>query len=616
MTIYHIDFEPIGRRGQCQSGDSFLDCARQTGVGITSICGGNGTCKSCKVQVISGTVSETTPGEIKTFTPKELKAGWRLACQAYPTSDCKLSIPAESMTTQQRTQIEGKDLIVKLEPPVHFYQLDPPAPTASDLRADDIRVIETLNQRYRTACHSIDIEVIRNILPQLRSYKWRFQAAVRDDEIIALMPLPSHHIGLAVDLGTTKIAGYLVDLDNGQTLAAKGIMNPQISYGEDVISRMQRALRSSNEAVRLQKLVVDAIDSLATDLCTEINTVLEEIVEAVVVGNTAMHHLFLGLPVSQLASAPYLPAVSTAVDIKSRDAGLRIAPGAYVHLLPNIAGFVGADHVAMLLSAVGGHSKGTILALDIGTNTEVSLIDKGQIFSVSCASGPAFEGGHIKHGMRAAEGAIERFRLIDNDVQYQTIGGAPPVGICGSAILDTLAQLYLAGVLDKGGRMHDNHPRVRSQDKQREFVLVSEQERNGQPAITITQRDVRELQLAKAAIRTGIQVLLKKTGNTEGKIDQVIIAGAFGTYIDVTSAVTIGMLPSLPLNRFSQVGNAAGMGAKLALISIDKRDEARTIASKVHYVELATAPDFQHIFIQASYIGHYQSPVKKEKGEN
>lgn len=613
MTVYHIDFEPIGRRGQCQAGDSFLDCARQTGVGISNICGGNGVCKSCKVQVISGTVSESTSNELETFSTQELKDGWRLACQAYPTTDCKLSIPPESMTTSQRTQIEGVGAAIQPEPPVHFYQLDLSHPNVSDLRADDIRVLQTLNQQYKINCHAIDIEAIRNISPQLRSWNWQCQAAVRDNEVIALMPLSSRQIGLAIDLGSTKIAGYLVDLSNGQTLAAKGVMNPQISYGEDIISRIQRSIKSQTEAMRLQKLAVEAIDDLATNLCAEINTVPEEIVEAVVVGNTAMHHLFLGLPVSQLAFAPYLPAAGTALDIKSRDVGLHIAPGAYVHLLPNIAGFVGADHVAMLLSAVGEHSKGTILALDIGTNTEVSLIDREQIFSVSCASGPAFEGGHIKHGMRAAEGAIERLRLTNNDVQYQTIGGVPPVGICGSAILDTLAQLYLAGVLDKGGRMNDNRPRVRSQNKQREFLLVSEKERDGRPAITITQRDVRELQLAKAAIRAGIQVLLEETGTLEEKIDQVIIAGAFGTYIDVASAVTVGMLPSLPLNHFSQVGNAAGMGAKLALISTSKRAEARAIASKIHYIELSTAPNFQQMFIQASYLGPYQVQQKKKK---
>jgi uncharacterized 2Fe-2S/4Fe-4S cluster protein (DUF4445 family) len=246
------------------------------------------------------------------------------------------------------------------------------------------------------------------------------------------------------------------------------------------------------------------------------------------------------------------------------------------------------------------------VALDIGTNTEVSLVHEGKITAVSCASGPAFEGGHIKDGMRASTGAIERLRITGGNIQYQTIDQAQPIGICGSGILDALSQLYLTGIIDEGGRMMDNHPRVRTSNGLREFLLVSEEERGGQPAITITQHDVRELQLAKAAIRTGIQVLLEANGCSENEIKHVLIAGAFGTYIDVASAVAIGMLPSLPLNRFRQVGNAAGMGAKLALISLSKRAEAQTIASRVKYIELGNARNFEQTFIQASYLGQYR----------
>jgi uncharacterized 2Fe-2S/4Fe-4S cluster protein (DUF4445 family) len=407
-------------------------------------------------------------------------------------------------------------------------------------------------------------------------------------------------------LGTTKVAGYLVDLSDGRTLAAKGVMNPQISYGEDIISRINRVIRSPDEGVPLHKLAVEAINELCADLCAEASANTEEIVEAVVVGNTAMHHLFLNLPVKQLALSPFVPAVSQAVEVKARDLGLGIAPGAYVHLLPNIAGFVGADHVAMLLATEVGQVEGPIVALDIGTNTEISLVNNGEITTVSCASGPAFEGGHIKYGMRAATGAIERLRITNDVIQYQTIDEAPPIGICGSGILDALAHLYLAKVIDESGRIVNNHPRVRNYKGQREFVLISKEERGGQPAITITGHDVRELQLAKAAIRTGIQVLLEASGCAEGDIKQVIIAGAFGTYIDVASAVTIGMLPPLPLSCFHQVGNAAGMGAKLALISLAKRAEAQAIASKVKYIELASIPNFGQTFIQASYLGQYR----------
>jgi uncharacterized 2Fe-2S/4Fe-4S cluster protein (DUF4445 family) len=396
-----------------------------------------------------------------------------------------------------------------------------------------------------------------------------------------------------------------MNLDNGWTLASKGIMNPQIAYGEDVMSRIARIKRDPSEAARLQELALEALNKLTVDLCSEVEAEPEEIVEAVVVGNTAMHHLFLRLPVEQLGLSPYVPAVREALDVKARNIGLHISPGAYVHMLPNIAGFVGADHVAMLLATELWKSEGVTIAMDIGTNTEVCLVSDGEMTSVSCASGPAFEGAHIKNGMRAANEAIEHLRLVGDRVEYQTIGGAPPVGLCGSGILDAIAQLYLAGVVDASGRMVADHPRVRTRDGEREFVLLSEDERDGDPAITITQHDVRELQLAKGAIRTGIQVLLEKKGLSEEDIDQLIIAGAFGTYIDVSSALTIGMLPPLQMDCFRQVGNAAGMGAKLVLISSSKRAEARAIARQVGYIELATAPRFAQIFAQAMYIGRY-----------
>jgi uncharacterized 2Fe-2S/4Fe-4S cluster protein (DUF4445 family) len=423
---------------------------------------------------------------------------------------------------------------------------------------------------------------------------------------VAISPGRERSLGLAIDLGTTKIAGYLLDLSTGQVLASKGAMNPQIACGEDVISRIALAIRSIKEAGRLQKLAVIAVNQLARDLCNEIGAKVQSIVEAVVAGNTAMHHLFLKLPVEQLALSPYVPAVKKALDIKAREIGLKIAPGGYVHLLPNIAGFVGADHVAMLLSTGVCKRKDTILALDIGTNTEVCLTCDGSMTSVSCASGPAFEGAHIKHGMRAADGAIEHMKIVGDRVNYQTIGGALPVGICGSGIVDAIAELYLNNVLDDNGRMNPKHPGVRTNQKEREFVLVSARESGGGMAITITQNDIRELQLAKGAIRTGIQVLLDASSHSEEEIEEVIIAGAFGSYIDIASAVTIGLLPSLPLSRFKQVGNAAGTGAKMALVSKGARGEAQDIADRVKYIELAANPQFARIFAQANYLGKFR----------
>ncbi len=600
--IHQIEFEPVGRRGNYTAGQSLLEIARQLGVDLVNICGGEGTCGRCKVQILNGEVSAITSIERDALTPHELQKGYRLACQTFPNSNIKVNVPPGSLSTPQRTQVEGLEIHTRPKPLVNTYEIQLSPSSLSDPRADAARLLEALKQQYGLDCHSIDISVLRELSPNLRAWNWRARISLRNGELVALSPRSGCQLGLAVDLGTTKVAGYLLDLESGRTLASKGIMNPQIAYGEDVIARIARTRESAADAKRMQELAVEAFNQLAAELCAEVNTTPQEIVEAVVVGNTAMHHLLLRLPVQQLALAPYVPAVSDALDIKARDVGLNIAAGAYVHLLPNIAGFVGSDHVAMLLATETRKAKGVVLALDIGTNTEVALISKGEIASVSCASGPAFEGAHIKHGMRAAAGAIEHFRLVDDQLQYHTIAGTPPVGFCGSGILDTLAQLYLNGVLDKSGRMGE-HARVRTYEGQREFVLISEEERDGAPAITITQQDVRQLQLAKGAIRTGIQALLQAKGHFEEEIEQVIIAGAFGNYIDISSAITIGMLPSLPLNRFRQVGNAAGTGARLALVSRNKRAEAQKIARRIRYIELASLPNFQELFVQAMYLG-------------
>jgi uncharacterized 2Fe-2S/4Fe-4S cluster protein (DUF4445 family) len=598
-----IDFEPIGRRGECEAGQSILDAARRLGVDLVNLCGGAGTCGRCRVQVLEGRTSALTEGEREHLTQEEIARGCRLACEARPLEDCKVHVPPESLTAPQRTQVEGLEVAVEPDPAVVSFSVELSPPGLEDLRADADRLIDALRQEHRVSCRAIDVAVLRGLSAGLRSWDWRLQAAVRAGEIVAAGPAAKGPpLGLAVDLGTTKIAGYLADLERGRTLASCGTMNPQIAYGEDLISRLSRAMQSREEADRLRRLVVEGLNRMAADLCGEAQADAGEIVDAVIVGNTAMHHLLLGLGVEQLAMAPYVPAVSEPLDVKARDLGLSLAAGAYVHLLPNIAGYVGSDHVAMLLATGLSGTPGVTLALDIGTNTEVCLAGGGEMCSVSCASGPAFEGAHIKHGMRAAAGAIERLRLKGERIEYQTIGGAPAAGVCGSGILDAVAQLYEAGVLNRGGRM-DLRAGVRETGEGREFVLAPEEADGSRPAITITQNDVRQVQLAKGAIRTGIQVLLESRGLSEADIDEVIIAGAFGTYIDVASAIAIGMLPALPLDRFRQVGNAAGIGAVLALVSSSRRREAHELARRAGYIELANSPDFMNIFTQAMYLG-------------
>lgn len=606
---YSIEFEPIGRRGERPEGETLLQAAQALGVDLVSICGGAGTCGRCKVQVMAGAVSPVSERERKALSDAELQQGFRLACRATPLSDCRVHVPPESLTAPQRTQVEGLAVPVQPDPAVRAYEVQPEPASLDDPRADDARLqAALLRVRPDSALH-FDLALLQQLSPHLREADApggavreppQLSLALRGSEVVAAGPAGTRWLGLAVDIGSTKIAGYLVDLESGQTLAAQGLMNPQIAYGEDIIARLNHAGKGAAEAARLQELLVSALNGLAAGLCREVGAQPAQIVDAVAVGNTAIHHLLLRLPVGQLAQSPYVPAVSAPLDVKARDLGLALAPGAYLHTLPNIAGFVGADHVAMLLATGVAEAHGLTLAIDIGTNTEMCLAADGELMSASCASGPAFEGAHIRCGMRAAPGAIERVRIDGDQVICQTIGHQPPVGICGSGLLDAVAQLSLCGVLDRTGRLRD-HPRVRQGESGREFVLAGADEGAGQ-AITLSQRDVRELQLAKGAIRSGIDLLLAANGRRAEEVERVILAGAFGTYIDVVSAIAIGMLPGLPLERFQQVGNAAGTGARLALVSQAMRRAAAELAGRVRYLELARAPGFARTFAQAMYL--------------
>jgi len=599
---FTLDFEPIGRRGECPSGCTILECAHSLGINIVNVCGGGRSCGSCVVQVINGEVSPIADAEREHLDNNEFARGFRLACCAHPESDCKIKIPQKSLTTPQRTQIEGQEIIIQPDPLTRtlFVELSPP--TIDDLRSDADRLSDRLVADFDLETVRFDYAALKELPTILREYDWRVNVIIRNEEVVALFPAEATPLGIAVDLGTTKIAVYLIDLESGETLRSTGLMNPQIAYGEDVITRLLAAQKDPESSHKFQKIIVEAINEATAVLCQKAEKLPCHIVEFVIVGNTAMHHLILGLPVKQLGRAPYVPAVSSAIDIKAREIGLHGSAGAYLHSLPNIAGFVGADHVAMLLAVEIHKKQGVVLAVDIGTNTEICLANRGIFTSLSTASGPAFEGAHIKHGMRAAAGAIERFQIINGNHEYQTIEDSPAVGLCGSGILDVIAQLRKSGIINRRGKILD-HSLVRGDGKNKEYLLVSPNDQNSENAeVTITQKDIKEIQLAKGAIRTGINVLLKENNLTMNDLDQVIIAGAFGTYLDVNSAVEIGMLPDIPRESILQVGNAAGMGAKLVLISAKQREEARVLANQINYIELAGDPDFMKIFAKAMYL--------------
>src|SRR4030042_2873879 len=583
-NMHTINFQPVGKRVTTEAGKSILNAAQGAGIALASICGGVGACDSCRIRLINGSLTEPSLEELAIYSEKELQSGFRLACQSHPLSDLIIEIPPESLTAPQRLQIEGQTQLVKLNPTVVPIELNIPEPSTVDLRADSMRVKDSLVAKGISPSIEITFPVLDTMSPLLRSCNWRTTVAMRNNHIIAFLPVGSPLLGLAVDIGTTKLAAYLCDLLTGEILAKTGAMNPQTAFGEDVISRISYSDNNSNGSKLLQTRLIETLNQVIEELCRFAENKApsitpDQIVEAVVVGNTAMHHLFAGLPVHQLGVAPYVPAVSEPMDLAAHRIGLKIARGARIHLPSNIAGYVGADHVAMLLSTGLSSAAKTTIALDIGTNTEITLSHNNELLTCSCASGPAFEGAHIQAGMRAAPGAVRRVQVIQGELRTQTIDNLNPIGICGSGILDAIACMLQIGAIDHRGSFISDHPAIHQNDKKREFVLVDYQRSGNGRDIVVTRQDINEIQLAKGAIRSGVEVLLEYAGISADVIEDFIIAGAFGTYINVPSAIQIGMFPKLPLNRFHQVGNAAGSGARQMLLSMDQRHLAEDIAN-------------------------------------
>jgi uncharacterized 2Fe-2S/4Fe-4S cluster protein (DUF4445 family) len=470
---------------------------------------------------------------------------------------------------------------------VHSVELRLPPPSLDDPVADAQRLQRALG----ATSLQLDLAALRELPGVARAHAGALRAHLRGDELIGVAAPGSPTLGLAVDLGTTNVAAFLVDLQGGQRLASLAIENPQTAWGADVISRMNHAVARPEAGSELREAAVTAIVSLADDLCREVGAAPAAIVDVTVCGNTAMQHLLLGLSVAQLGRAPFVAAVRQGMDVKARELGLALCPGASVHIAPGIGGFVGGDHVSALLATRELWAQGaTSLVMDIGTNTEISLVHQGRILSASCPSGPALEGGHISCGMRAAQGAIERIALAaDGSLALKVIGDRTPVGVCGSGVLDAMAALLAAGMIDHRGRLDARHPAVSEHQGIRAARLAQ--------GVSFSQEDVRAVQLAKSAIRTGVELLLREAGLQAGDIARFIIAGAFGAYVDVGSGIATGLFPSLPAERFVQVGNAAGLGVQRMLASRHAREQAGEIAARCGYIELSTLAGFQKAFL-------------------
>jgi uncharacterized 2Fe-2S/4Fe-4S cluster protein (DUF4445 family) len=599
---HKLRFPELDREIAVLGEETIFQSARRNGLRLVGACGGRGTCGTCVVRVLEGHIDhvhsgpsdllQTSPVAVTGENAGRGRKKWLRACQLRVRSDCTVEVAPRSLAPVVRTDTATGDQseVLPLDAAVCGRDLSLPIATLTDNIADVDRIARAMGGSEIT----VDLGAARQLSAALRERSveggWALRAHVRGSELIGFAPARSRSLGLAVDLGTTNVAAFVLDLENGARIASLGIENPQAAWGADLISRINHAISGPQAAAELRAAAVAAINSLAHDLCQAIGGNSENIVDAAICGNTAMHHLLLGLPVRQLGRAPFVAALRGSMDLKARDLGLDFCPGAWVHLAPNIGGFVGGDHVTALLATQWRwQESSTSLVMDIGTNTEISLIHDGNIASASCPSGPALEGGHISCGMRAADGAIERVAIENGRLAVRTIGGIEPVGLCGSGVLDALSVLRRLGIVNARGRLASGHPDVVESEGKRAALLA--------PGVHFSQHDVRAVQLAKAAIRAGIDMLLRDRGIQEHDIERCIIAGAFGAYIDIASGIDIGLLPDLPETRFEQVGNAAGLGVRLMLASLKARNRAAEIASACQYVELSTRSEFQKSFL-------------------
>ncbi|MBM4331525.1 MAG: DUF4445 domain-containing protein [Deltaproteobacteria bacterium] len=632
-----VIFQPSGRRGQAERGKTILEAAQELGVAIESICGGNHTCGKCRVRakegLFEGSSFEPQISNLSTFQPeesnfigqKEQGEGYRLACVAELQGDALIYIPGESRTTQQVIRKEVRNNSVELNPGVKCHYVEVPPPSLKEPLGDFERLSRALKNNCGLKDLSIDFPALQSLPQRLRSGEGKVSTFVwMDREILDVQPEKvKDFYGLAVDIGTTTVAVYLCNLHNGQVVATHSMMNPQVIFGEDVMTRITYAMTDREDGLkRLQEAIIEGLNGLVQSAAGTAGILAKDILEMVVVGNTAMHHIFLGIDPRHLGLSPFPPAIHNSLDIKARDLGLKIHPGANVHVLPIEAGFVGADNVGVILSEEPFKKEEITLIIDVGTNGELILENKQRLVSASCATGPAFEGAHIKFGMRAAPGAIEHVRIDPKtlDVKFKVIGlekwsdEYSPVeiqarGICGSGIIDAVAEMFRTGVLEQNGRIKNSisNSRLRKTENHNEFVIARAEETSISQDITISANDIRAVQLAKGALYAGAKILMKVLGVE--RLEKVILAGGFGSYIDPERATILGMFPVCDLQNIIAVGNAAGDGARLALLNRGKRAEAERMAREVEYIELTTHPDFTNEFINALPFPHMQEDL-------
>lgn len=603
-----IIFSPFEKAIETDGSRSILQLAQEAGIPLQSTCGGKKICGKCKVIV------EKTDGPLPTTSDRErevlgghIEKGYRLACETVLAHGAVVVIPEESRIRRQviLTSDTKHSYPVRLRPKVSHYYVEVSPPALDSVIADRERLILALKKTYGIRRPKLDPFVLRKLPHTLRSDRKGVTVAIRDkDEIIDLYPGRGDGLfGVAFDVGTTTVVAFLMDLITGDKLSVKPAMNPQIAIGDDVITRISFCQENSGGLEKLRTSIVDCLNALIVEASAEAVIDPDQIMEATVVGNTAMHHLFVGLDPRYLSMAPYSPVLQEAQDYKARDLGLKIGASAYVHLLPLKAGFVGSDTVASVLATGLHRTKIPTLLLDLGTNGEIVFGNKHRMLCCSTAAGPAFEGGHIRWGMRASAGAIERLKIDPDtlDVGWETIHDQRPLGLCGSGIISAIAEMIRVGIILGRGNFDEElqTPRLRDGEDGREFVLTWASEAATREDIVITQRDVAELQMAKSAVNAGATLLMEQFEGEE--VERILLAGACGNYVDPLDACTIDLFPGCLTAKVMGVGNAAGHGSCLTLLDKNKRREAERIATKMEYRELAATTRFQELFVSGMF---------------
>jgi len=610
MEEVKVTFQPEGRRIYALRGMTIAEVAARAGIIIDSPCGGLGNCGQCRVEVIEG-ADVPTPEEKRHLSSGEIKKGYRLACITTVKKEMNILIPEEVRLHRQKFLAKGKSGKVKFSPPLRKVLLKLTEPTLENPQPDWENLIlsnQHLNpeQSRRVVPEAdVDIYMLREISEILRRNKFRVTAIVDNGRLIGIEPgdTSKHIYGVALDIGTTTVVGSLINLNNGEQVAVASAMNSQVVHGDDTISRINFASKSSEGLNKLTSRIVEVVNNMIEEVSKKAGIDTHDIYYVTCAGNTTMHHLFLGISPRHLGQMPFVPAITRSVALNTQKLKIDINPNGRIYFLPNIAGFVGADIVGVIMATGIDRAKDIKMAIDIGTNGEIVLGSKEKILVCSTAAGPAFEGARITHGMRGAPGAIEKVIINKDEVSYEVIGGIEPQGICGSGLLDLVAEMIKAGLVDETGRFLNREEvksdigshileRIQKNGEEISFVVAENKVRK----IEINQRDLRQFQLAKGAIRTGIEMLKKKLGIKDKDISEVFLAGAFGNYIHPENAKVVGLIPDIPLERIKFVGNAASEGAKMVLLSQGERERAEEISKGVEHVELSVDPAFNEEF--------------------